>query len=390
MHADYQTLRLYLDGELDAALREEVASHLELCPECQRRLQEMQKRSDFIKSQLDVLQPAASHNPRPSSSAFHLLKLRKEQNKMTTIRKLRPVWASLFVIAVLGVALSFQPVRAFAHTLLSLFRVQQVETVSLDSTVLHSMSEDSTLGDAVNQLFADSVTELRPHEDLRQVSSVEEASQLAGFSVRLPQVGEPLSKVSLESGVSFKALVDRERVQEILDSSGYSHLVLPDNLDGAEVLVDVPRGVVTEFGRCGENQPSSEDPDEGGYSQPEDSACIRLMQVPSPEVTAPDGLDLVQLAEIGLQFVGVEADEARHIASRIDWATTLVIPVPHQEVQSEDVVVDGSAAVLLREVRPIDSTLRSYMIIWVKDGMLYSLRGYRDPQEGLAIADSLK
>ena len=39
---------------------------------------------------------------------------------------------------------------------------------------------------------------------------------------------------------------------------------------------------------------------------------------------------------------------------------------------------------------PGDSTLRSYMIIWVKDGMLYSLRGYRDPQEGLLMADSLE
>jgi hypothetical protein len=114
------------------------------------------------------------------------------------------------------------------------------------------------------------------------------------------------------------------------------------------------------------------------------------MQVTSPEVTAPDGLDLVQLAGIGLQFVGVEPEEAEHIANRIDWATTLVIPVPHQQVQSEDVVVDGSDAVLLREVRPGDSTLRSYMIIWVKDGMLYSLRGYRDPQEGLLMAESLQ
>jgi hypothetical protein len=149
--------------------------------------------------------------------------------------------------------------------------------------------------------------------------------------------------------------------------------------------------VVTEFGSCVElNNAEGSADDNGGYAFQEDSDCIRLMQVPSPTVTAPDGLDLVQLAEIGLQFVGVAPEEAKQIARRIDWATTLVIPVPHQQVHSEDVVVDGSEAILLREIRPIDGTLRSYMIIWVKDGMLYSMRGYRDPQEGLAMADSLQ
>lgn len=152
-------------------------------------------------------------------------------------------------------------------------------------------------------------------------------------SVRLPQVGQPLSKVSLESGVAFKAVIDLEQPQDLLDSSGYSHLVLPGNVDGAEILVDVPRGVLAEFGSCLESEPTQGDPDDpadDGYTLPADSDCIRLLQVPSPEVTAPDGLDLVQLASIGLQFVGVDPEEAEHIANCIDWATTLVIPVPHQ------------------------------------------------------------
>ena len=116
-----------------------------------------------------------------------------------------------------------------------------------------------------------------------------------------------------------------------------------------------PRVCLPSLANCVASEPSQGDPDDpadDGYTLPQDSECIRLMQVPSPEVTAPDGLDLVQLARIGLQFVGVEPEEAEHIANRIDWATTLVIPVPHQQVQSEDVVVDGSDAVLLREVRP--------------------------------------
>ena len=293
---------------------------------------------------------------------------------------------------VLAAALSFQPVRALAHTLLSLFRVQQVQVVSLDSTILKSMGEDPTLGDAVNQLFSESMTVLREHEDPQEVGSAQEAGRLAGFTLRLPQQGQDLSRISIESGVAFNLVVDREKAQGLLDSSGYSHLVLPENVDGAEISVDVPGGVMAEFGNCEPGEPSGNDPDDpdgAGEVLPKDNSCLRLMQVPSPEVTAPDGLDLAGLAEIGLQFVGVEPDEASRIASRIDWATTLVIPVPHQEMQSEDVVVDGSQAVLLREIHPGSGDLRQYMIIWVRDGMLYVVRGYRDPQEGITLADSL-
>ena len=206
-------------------------------------------------------------------------------------------------------------------------------------------------------------------------------------------MGRISTRISLESGVAFNLLVDREKAQGLLDSSGYSHLLLPENVDGAEISVEVPDGVLAEFGNCAPGEPSGndpDDPDDAGELPPKDNSCLRLMQVPSPVVTAPDGLDLAGLAEIGLQFVGVEPAEAANIASRIDWATTLVIPVPHQEVQSEDVVVDGSQAVLLREVYPGNGELRQYMIIWVRDDMLYVVRGYRDPQEGITLADSLQ
>ena len=393
MHLDESILRLYIDGELAPGELEKASSHLAECPECQASLKRLGERMALVSGQLGALQPHPAAGMRSAESAYALLNMRKEQQKMSPIRKLRPLWASLMVLLVLAAALSFQPVRALAHTLLSLFRVQQVQVVSLDSTILKSMGEDPTLGEAVNQLFSDSMTVLREHEDPQVVGSAEEAGQLAGFDVRLPQAGQEPSRISLESGVAFNLVVDRQKAQQLLDSSGNSHLVLPENVDGAEISVDVPKGVMAEFGSCEPGEPSGndpDDPDDAGEVLPKDNSCLRLMQVPSPVVTAPDGLDLAGLAEIGLQFVGVEPAEAASIASRIDWATTLVIPVPHQEVQSEDVVVDGSQAVLLREVYPRSGDLRQYMLIWVRDGMLYVVRGYRDPQEGITLADSLQ
>ena len=46
-------------------------------------------------------------------------------------RKYRPVWATLAVIVVLVVSLSFPQIRAVATSFLGLFRVEQIEAVEV-------------------------------------------------------------------------------------------------------------------------------------------------------------------------------------------------------------------------------------------------------------------
>src|SRR5207248_9214021 len=97
----------------------------------------------------------------------------------------RPVWAGLTAVAVLAMAFSLAPVQAWASNLLGLFRVQQVQVLPIDTTQLSALSNDSSLVKQISQLFSDSVTVTRQPGQPVVVANAAEASQAAGFNVRL-------------------------------------------------------------------------------------------------------------------------------------------------------------------------------------------------------------
>ena len=69
------------------------------------------------------------------------------------------------------------------------------------------------------------------------------------------------------------------------------------------------------------------------------------MQGPIPEVLMPAGVDLAKLGEIGLRKLGMPALEAREFAKKVDWNTTLVVPVPPTATRFREVLVGSSRGV---------------------------------------------
>ena len=155
MHLKDQTLRNYLDHELPAEEQQTAADHLAVSAQCSQRLREIEERAARVHTHLAVLDPGALEGAGSGGQRTQPIpKLKKEKQQMSKAKALRPLWVALTVVAVVAVALSFQPVRAYARTLLSNFRVQQVQVLSLDMTVLRDMGDDPTLGEAVSQLFS--------------------------------------------------------------------------------------------------------------------------------------------------------------------------------------------------------------------------------------------
>ena len=81
-------------------------------------------------------------------------------------------------------------------------------------------------------------------------------------------------------------------------------------------------------------------------------------------------------------------EEAADFARSVDWTTTLVIPVPRYGSEHEEVQVDGVTGTLIQQYGyKMDD---GYLLIWVKDGILYALSGPGDSTAALKIASSLK
>lgn len=397
MHLSDGQLRAHLDGQLD----ESEARHLEVCPECRARLAPLAERVSQVSRRLARLGPEVD-DPRLNSGAalarFSNTRARaraerKDESVFSRIfaKPYRPAWGLLAALALVIGSLSFVPVRAWAGEFLGLFRVQQITVLPVDTTRLSQLTDDSSLGKQLGQLLSDSVTVTKEPGEPRAVAGVDEASRLAGFNVRLlgesPDGANPT--ITVQDGAAFEFVVDRDRAQALLDDSGVKDIQLPASLEDAVIAVDIPAGVTATYGDCPDMAKDDVDPDD--YADGNSSRlrnCVALVQIPGPTVSTPPDLDVARLAELGLQFTGMTAEEARAFSQTVDWTSTLVVPIPRNGMEYEQVAVDGVTGNLI--TRGHDGAPSRYTILWVKDGIVYALAGFGDPDSGVAMANSLK
>jgi hypothetical protein len=80
-----------------------------------------------------------------------------------------------------------------------------------------------------------------------------------------------------------------------------------------------------------------------------------LRAVPAPEVIVPEGWDPRTLGRLFLSALGMGPQEAAVAASRIDWGSALVVPVPRGVAEARDVAVDGVFGIALMQTGGLGS-----------------------------------
>jgi hypothetical protein len=342
-----------------------------------------------VQTRLAALDPLASEAPRSALSAYRKLE-QKEHKPMSKKIIWRPAWTLLTILAVLAITFSFQPARALAGSFLNLFRVQQVTLLPMDMSALQGPSGEPTLGKAMAQLSSESMIVTREHEEPLEVETAGAASEAAGFAVRTWAGAADQPAIQVDQGMAFEFTVDLDQIRQVLADANVQGPELPSSLQGVKFSLDIPASAEISYGDCRYYGGYDEnDPDDRAIV--ENSGCIHIMQMPSPTVQTDPEIDASQLAIIGLQYLGMSEEEALEYSNTIDWTTTLVIPIPRGQVESEAVSVDGVDAKLLF---PLDEegSRRPFgaMLIWIKDGILYAVSGAVDSQALLDIANNLQ
>ncbi|MBL8093936.1 MAG: hypothetical protein JNL73_07170 [Anaerolineales bacterium] len=381
-HLDDGALRAHVDGQLD----QDGARHLERCSECRARLAEVVNRSSLIQTRLRALD-AQGREPTSAGAAWRRFQneyQKKETSMWTSLRtRLRPLLLTGLGIAAIAAAFSFTPVQQAFSQFLALFRVQQVATLPIDFSRFDSVAFDnnSAAMRRASQALADSV-EIRSESDLLEtVTDTAQASELAGYTVR---VGDgPVVQHVVRGGTEFVMKLSAIKAQSILTDLGRPDLTFPAAADGAALTVNIPTAVSTAYGECPRLASQEE-----RRSPVADENCILLQQMPSPSVTSDKPFDPSELAALALQFAGMDSEEAVAISQQFDWATTLVVPLPSEGAVSQDVSVDGVTGKLITAAG--ERGPDTYSIVWVKDGFLYAVIGAQDADAGLALANSLK
>ncbi len=386
MHLTEGEIRSYQDQTTDLAAARRIEAHLATCADCRSKARALSERAQRVQDRLNYLRMTPKLPIEPAAAYQRLTaRLPQEMEESTMIKKLvtrisRPTWAVIALVAVLAVSLAFPSVRAIANSFLQLFRVEQVRVVSVDMEDLPGRMESSA---QLETFFSENV-QIEGQGEPQEVATLEEASALAGMPLReLP--GEP-AQYLYQPGGAATFTVDLELLRAVLREMGRSDIQLPDSLDGAVVKVQIPASVITQVGDCQSSQRAgNDDPDQRGPDKLSD--CIIFFQMPSPSVSAPPELDVAQLGQIYLQVLGMSETEAAQFASKVDWATTFVIPIPQGSADYKEVQVDGVSGALLQFRR---GSGPGYMLIWVKNGVVYVLSGFGNKNAALQAAAALK
>lgn len=401
MHLNNGQLRAYLDGAtMNGSDRRSLERHLEGCAACQARLaqltrqvQDMGQKLAFLSENFDSRELS---DQVPARQALAKFKRRIITDKETPLMNRifqrtfhsRLVWTGLAALVLLAVGLSVPSGRSLASQFLDLFRVQQVTVLPVDPTGFTLLSGDSIMGRQIGQLVASSIKVVQNAGKPQAVANQAEASQKAGFSVRLPSGSAP-DQLVVRGREAFNFVVDISKAQALLNEAGRPDLVLPKSIDGETISVNIPAGVGAAFGDC----PSLTSSEEGLGLNPNGSPgrryanCLLFAELPSPTVDSPPNVDLAQLAQLGLEFTGMTPEQAKSYSQSVDWTTTLVVPIPKNAATYQQVNVDGVSGTLIQ--RPPDDAPQ-FALIWVKDGVVYAIGGLgSDSSRAIQMANSI-
>jgi hypothetical protein len=313
--------------------------------------------------------PLAKNARRASHSAEYLLHL-TAWRLSTMFQNLRGRGWQIAVPAVVLVALlvsvaTIDPVRAAAAQFLDVFRVKKLTVVQVQTGQLEKLQQYR------DQVFSKPDVQ---RSEPAQVTSSTEASSRAGFTVLVPGFVPPelsAQKFVVESGGHATTQVNLRAARTVLQMANLPTDMLPAGKDSVQVSANLKPGVAQEY--------------KGGGHE------LSIVQAQSPEVQVPDGIDLAKVNEVGLQLLGLSPDAAKRLSQNVDWATTLVLPVPADVGSVREITVRGNPGYLISETREIkhQGGPRS-IVLWQENGLLYGVAGDYGQSVLLQVAESLK
>ena len=303
----------------------------------------------------------------------------------------RRVWLVLIVVVIVAGSLSIPAVRNVAVKSLQSLRMQKVQAVNADFSPYVDANANPTLHQMVTQMISDKV-QVEVNEEDQPVTDVASARQMAGFDVLLLSARKDAPKLVV--GGSHKIDVSRGSRAPASDR----HRGGPSGSGFAAVArrrQPSPCRFRDRFNCSMEPAPAPRTPARWsptispGRRRPRRSiatafVCARARLQSS--ICLPS-LDVGGLAQIGLETAGMTPAQASDFLHTVDWKAALTLSVPRSLRSYQTVKVNGTDGTLLSMAGRRGP---GYALIWTKNGIVYSLTGFGDSSQAVALADSLK
>jgi hypothetical protein len=392
MHYDEGHLLTWIDGELPAGESARTATHVTACETCAAEAVRLRAERALAAKALAGLQPAAEVLPLHAAGTGGSPATAGEPTGAgVRARVRRTAWTRYAAIAAAAAILlgsfAFAPVRNAAAGLLRVFRVQNVQTLTLTEADLQKLGSalESGSGRVDLESFGEAWIDGARAEP-KQVT-LAQAQAAVDFPVLLPKdaVGTPVITLSPAQSYKFKLKVDA--INQALVAYG-SDRTLPNSLDGKVFSIMIPPIVVAQYGT-----PAGEYRKEVLAGAKPGEAPFDLGQARSPELVVPEGVDAAQLRDVLVNLPFLPESVREQLAAVTDWQSTLIIP--NVDGTARDITIGGTPAVVVspqgaaRDLREKMGPLPdSAMVIWNQGGVVRALGGAISEEKAIALAKS--
>ena len=216
------------------------------------------------------------------------------------------------------------------------------------------------------------VTNPRPPQP-SPLANVQEAASKAGFPVLqpdpalLPQGASRTPTVRFSPASQTRLTFDRQKARTYFDSLNRKDVSLPDNLNGATLVVSLPPVVMLE------------------YASSDGKPAVAIGQAREVQVGVEGNVTLDEVRGFLLSMPGLPDDLARQLRSIQDWRSTLPIPIPVDKISWQDTTVAGAPGYILN-----DNTGLGSAVIWQRNGQILGVAGPMKATDLRKLAESLR
>lgn len=338
----------YIDGELDAQKKAEIAAHLQQCSKCHALYISILTEKNACESILGSLH--AGEKPLPAEDAckhrvYAKLKSRidgdsKYYGERNNMKKWKKISVGVAAAAAVLIAVTMTPMGKAAADLLGVFRMEKFVAVEFTQNDMSKISD--ALESGAKDIDLKDLGKITNNGEVKQIAMSPEDLQhkISGFPSLEDVDNAKAVSASYQNGMSMDMQFNVEKVNSLITRFGGTDL-LPKEMDGKLIRVSMPANGTMKY-TLGDKE-------------------LYVAQTAMPEITVSEGVDpeAIRKVLVGLPFLPSEMKN--QLESADDWTKTAIIPVPAGI--SEKITVNGHDGLLVNA----DKNDAAKAIIW-QDG----------------------
>lgn len=377
------SLQAYLDGEITGSEKAEMEEHIRTCSLCSEKFAQARENQAFASSMLAGYMSSLGRGEVDTSAAWNRFKgecVHRQDSKnigshtgkgvLTMLSRYRAAATAAVVVLALAFSFSFGSVRSAASELLTIFRVEKVQTVNITPEDMTSI--EKAMREGAGQVDIENFGKLEFNGNQKpEKMTMESARGAVDFQLNLPAIlpgGYSGPEIFLESGGTMNLTLNTVNINQFLQSFG-SEKLLPDELNGKTFTVEIPAQIIAKYTGVNNSQ-------------------ITVNEGRSPELVAP-GSDVVAIRDALLAIPFLPDNLRSQLASINDWQHTFI--VPNVGGSSQEVNVAGAQGVFVKPPEGANSEAGHVSsLIWQKDSVVYAVSGSLTLEQALDIANTMK